>query len=189
MVKASLWGAALLSLCASGCDGTTPAGASDGAGTGAAGLAEIDASTTVTMKRAGCFGACPVYSVRIGGDGSVEFSGESYVRFIGEATGQVPAGDVERLVGAMLDADYFSLSSESGCGPGDDLTFTTDASGATISLTLGEQTKTIQDYHGNSCAPRVLRSIEDLIDEIAGTASWVKCDTPDGYCYRAQGGD
>jgi hypothetical protein len=135
------------------------------------------------MQREGCYGPCPVYSVRVQGDGSVAFTGESSVRVVGAATGQVPTADVERLVGAMLDSDYFSLESDGGCGPGDRVTFTTDASGATTSLTWGERTKTIRDYHGNSCAPRVLRSIEDLIDEIAGTALWVKCETADGFCY------
>ena len=93
---------------------------------------------------------------------------------MGEATAQVPVADVSGLVGAMLDADYFSLETDGGCRPGDSVTFTTDASGATTSLTLGERTKTIRDYHGNSCAPPVLRPIEDLIDEVAGTARWVR---------------
>jgi hypothetical protein len=144
--------------------------------------AEIDANTVVTLQREGCFGLCPVYSVRIGGDGSVAFTGEQYVKVHGEATGQVPIADVSGLVGAMLDVSYFSLESDGGCRPGDHGTSFTDSSGATTSLTWGQQTKAIRVYHGNSCVPRVLLAIEDLIDEVAGTARWVKCETPPGYC-------
>ncbi|MEY2934117.1 MAG: hypothetical protein RL033_4866 [Pseudomonadota bacterium] len=144
--------------------------------------AEIDANTVVTLQRDSCYGGCPVYSVRMEGDGSVAFNGKQFVQTIGEATGQAPIADVSGLVGAMLDVDYFSLESDGGCRPGDTVTFISDASGATTSLTLGDRTKAIRDFHGNSCAPRVLRSIEDLIDEVAGTARWVKCPTPDGFC-------
>jgi hypothetical protein len=145
--------------------------------------AEIDANTVVTLQRYGCYGPCPVYSVRLGGDGSVAFTGEQYVKLTGEATGQVPSADVSGLVGAMLDASYFSLESDGACGPGDRVSIASDASGATTSLSLGDRTKTISEYHGSSCAPPVLRSIENLIDEVAGTARWVKCEEPDRTCY------
>jgi hypothetical protein len=133
---------------------------------------EIDASTLIEMRRSGCFGSCPVYSVRISGDGSVVFTGEENVR-TAEATAQIPVEDVQALVDEMLDADFFDLQPLGSCGPDDVSAYTADRSSSVISLALGDQSKEISSDHGDSCSPAVLRSIEDMIDEVAGTARWV----------------
>jgi len=36
--------------------------------------------------------------------------------------------------------------------------------------------------HGNQCAPAILTTLENRIDEISNSAQWMKCDTADGVC-------
>ena len=139
-----------------------------------------DASTVVTLERTICFGVCPAYSLRIAGDGNVVYEGKHYVRVAGTAWGKIPVADVQNLVGQMMEADYFNLSVPEDCPEG----IATDFPTATTSLTLAGQTHTVEHYHGNSCAPEVLRTIEDQIDATANSSQWVNCDTTDGTCGK-----
>jgi hypothetical protein len=138
----------------------------------------IDADTLITLARSACYGSCPVYSLAISGDGSVVYNGEAFVKVMGRASAQIPVSQVQALVDQMLHADYFELSVPQNCPAG----IATDASGATTSLTLGGRTHSVQDYHGNACAPAVLREIEDAIDVLVDSEQWTRCDTEGGAC-------
>jgi hypothetical protein len=156
-----------------------PNSGSEGGGAGATvpESSVVDSATRVTLDRTPCYGACPVYSLSIGGDGTVAYFGQSAVNVKGAASKQVPVSDVQALVDLMVRADYFELSLPAACPEG----FISDAPGATTSLTLGGRTHTVVD-HGNPCAPAVLQMLEDAIDEVTGSVEWVQCDTPGGAC-------
>ena len=56
----------------------------------------------------------------------------------------------------------------------------TDNPTATVTFTTGLRTRTIADYHGNGCMPKVLRELEDEVDRVSGTARWVGCNARSG---------
>jgi hypothetical protein len=167
--------AVVLSLCA--CSGSRVGllGSRD------AGLAArpIDASTTITLERGNCYGLCPVYSLSITGDGKVSYVGNMFVKVRGAATGQVAVEAVQQLVDTMVAASYFSMAVPADCPD-----IETDAPTVTTSLTLAGQSHTVEDYHGNGCAPPVLRALEDQIDLVAQSSQWLGCVPGDYECYR-----
>ena len=143
----------------------------------------VDADTRITLERAGCYGSCPIYSLSIAGDGAVSYFGEMYVNVEGPASTQVPVDAVQALVDQMLEADYFNLSVPEHCPAG----VSTDAAGATTSLTLDGQTHTVDHYYGNPCAPASLGLLENAIDSVAGSDVWLRCDTASGACCDPAG--
>jgi cysteine-rich repeat protein len=101
--------------------------------------------------------------------------GRQLVKVVGTAYGQIPVSDVQELVRAMEQANYFNLTASWSCSndfPG--------ASLVTTSLTVAGATHIVENE--NACAPTVLTTIEDRIDAVAHSAQWVKRDTPDGTC-------
>jgi hypothetical protein len=138
----------------------------------------VDASTVITLDRTVCFGFCPSYSLRIGGDGTVVYSGRQFVKVVGTASAQVPVSDVQALVNEMEQANYFNLTVPQTCARG----IATDYPTATTSLTLGGATHTVEHYGGNPCAPTVLTTLEDRIDAVAHSTQWVDCGTAAGFC-------
>lgn len=141
-------------------------------------VSTVDARTVITLKRDYCFGMCPVYSLTIGGDGTVTYQGTQYVNVVGTATSQIAVSDVQSLVDQMMQADYFNLSVPATCPQG----MWTDMPTSTTSLTLDNQSHSIVYDHGNQCAPAILSTLENRIDEISNSAQWVKCDTANGIC-------
>jgi hypothetical protein len=145
----------------------------------ASGTDVVDANTTITLDRTVCFGACPSYSLSIGGDGTVTYTGRQFVKLVGTATSQIPLADVQSLVDEMERSDYFHLTVPDTCPQG----MATDNPTATTSLQIAGKSHVVTDYHGAPCAPAVLRTLEDRIDSVAQSAQWVKCDGAD-YCAR-----
>ena len=143
----------------------------------------IGSDTQVVLERTECYGSCPVYSLSIAGDGTIAYFGKKYVNVKGPASRQVSISAVQDLVDQMLRADYFNLSVPSDCPAGS----STDAPGAITSLTLSGQTHTVYHSYGDACAPAGLRPLEDAIDVLADSATWLECDTPSGACCDPTG--
>ena len=124
--------------------------------------------TVVRLERTECYGTCPAYSVEIHGDGSVEYEGKAYVGKKGKQRGQIAPEAVVALAGRFDKAGFFRLHWADPCDA-----VATDNPTAKISFTTGLRTRTIEDYHGNGCMPKVLRELEDEVDRVAGTARWI----------------
>lgn len=133
-------------------------------------------NVTITMDRTACFGACPDYSLVIYGNGTVHYDGHRYVSVTGKQTATIPQEDVNRLVRKSIEIGYFGLR-DSYTEPVTDLPTTT------TSVTIDGLTKKIVDYAG---APSSLKDFERMIDEISGSARWVKC--PDAQPIRNSDG-
>jgi Domain of unknown function (DUF6438)/Gram-negative bacterial TonB protein C-terminal len=124
-------------------------------------------SVRMTLRRSGCLGTCPVYSVEIGGDGSVVYSGRDYVLITGEHRSQVSQDVVSQMVGAFRKADYFSLDNEYYYR-------VTDCPAHVTSISFDGQTKSVVDYVGEEAGmPRAVAELEMTIDRLAGTERWV----------------
>jgi hypothetical protein len=122
----------------------------------------------ITLERTACFGACPVYSLRITTDGRIEYEGRRFVRVVGKATARVPPEAVSELVAEFERIHYFDLE-DKYTAPITDLPTTT------TTIRIGSRFKQVVDYFG---APAALTSLEQRIDEVAGSKRWVSVNTP-----------
>jgi hypothetical protein len=158
-----------------GAGGNTPPGSGGFSG---GNQQPVDATTVITLDRSECYGFCPSYSLTIRGDGAAAYQGRRFVKVVGAASTQLQVSAVQALVDEMVQADYFKLSVPTPCAQG----MMSDNPTATTSLTLAGRSHTVENYHGNPCAPAALTGIEDRIDEVAGSSQWTKCETSSGYC-------
>jgi hypothetical protein len=120
-----------------------------------------------SIRRTGCFGWCPVYTLRVFRDGDVEFEGEAFVQVIGRATGHLSDAELDALDDLFLRNGYLDLDSSY------DSPDATDFPSADTSYSPGGCTRSVSHYLGDFGAPRVLLAIERGIDSIAHVEQWI----------------
>lgn len=122
-----------------------------------------DSDVLITIERGACYGACPIYSVQIAGDGKVVYKGVENVKLKGEKQFEIPREKVQELIKAFENVNYFSLKDK----------YETDERGmrlpdlppVTTSITLKGKSKKVVNQYG---APKELRELEKKIEEAAG---------------------
>ena len=131
---------------------------------------------TITLERTSCLGTCPVYKLTVKSDGSVIYDGKEYVRVKGIQRSKIEPAEVERLAQAFLDIHYFELQDgyQTIKNPDGSESIVTDLPTTYTSLVLEARGKKVEDYVG---APKELKSLEQRIDEVAGTKHWVAIDS------------
>lgn len=128
---------------------------------------------SVMMERGPCYGSCPVYTVRVGGDGEVRFHGTANVEIAGESVARIPRVRVDSLFGYVdsILFDRFDPSYTYGtvaCGA-----YVTDLPIVVVSVVrFGVAKRVIHDY-GCGAAPDTLYELHRYIDAIAGTQHWI----------------
>lgn len=127
----------------------------------------VASPTLASLARSPCYGWCPVYSVVVSMDGSVDYTGVRFVKTIGEAHGQLSPTDVEALKKLFLDNYYFNMQDSY------EQIEITDAPSAQTSFNDGTRSKSISHYYGDSSAPPELRQIEEGFDRIVGIEQWI----------------
>ena len=128
--------------------------------------ARHDDPIEITLERTACFGPCPVYTVRITGDGGVEYTGTQIVRVVGSATAQISRAAVRDLADKFIKMGYFELDNAY-------YSSSEDISSTITSIQLGSRTKSVVR---NVAGPAALREIEWQIDRVAGVARWTTVD-------------
>ena len=130
-------------------------------------------SSSVRIEHWGCFGACPAYSVTLHGDGRVDYQGTAFVDATGQHTYRIPPGAVAALIERLRGRDLWSMNGLYAAP-------ITDNATTVISLTIGGQTRNIQDYVGSLVGmPQNVSVSEDDIDAVADAGSLVNL-TVDG---------
>ena len=107
---------------------------------------------------------CPVYSFTISGDGRVNYEGSMGVKTRGKKAHSISAKQVEELVAEFDKVKFFSLNNEYN----DHRIDHTNA--ITISLTVGERTKTIYVSHGE---PEALDILLRKVVEVSGVKQYL----------------
>jgi hypothetical protein len=97
----------------------------------------------IVLRRSGCYGSCPDYSVAIRGDGSVLYEGVSYVDVEGKHSYHLSPADVAKLVDSPRAIDFWSLRSSYRTG-------VTDNPSYLVSVQMGEREHHLEDYVGQS---------------------------------------
>ena len=138
-------------------------------------------SVMISLQRTLCYGECPAYSVTIWGDGKVEFNGREFVNTIGLKTYTISRNSVDSLVREIFAIDFFSFNdsyitqrtlSHLPDGRVDTvITQVTDLPTQYVTVKIGTQKKTVEDYYGT---PKAIRELENKIDSVAKTSQWVK---------------
>jgi hypothetical protein len=129
---------------------------------------QIPSDFTVKMERRACFGACPVYTVKVYGNGNVEYSGVKFVRVTGQQNKQISTAEAARLYKAAEEIKIFDLQDEYTAN-------ITDLPSTNLTITYNNRTKKIHDYYG---APAELTEFEKLVDEVADTDEWINTYNP-----------
>jgi Domain of unknown function (DUF6438) len=145
----------------------------------------FEAGDFVSLQREGCFGACPVYEIRVFETGRVQFTGIAFVCAKGVHETQIDAALSRDLLGDLLGGGLLELTWEPGA-------LIADAPSAYITWSRGQASHRIERHHGDPRAPRLLVSMERAIDEVAGSDRWLPkriggdliCEFPDGSRKR-----
>jgi hypothetical protein len=118
-----------------------------------------------TMHRAPCYGPCPVYSVAVHDDGTVDWEGQQHVKVVGKARGSITPAQVDDLRHAFADARFDTL---------EDYTREDSTDAASIELTFRYPwgMKRVVHYQGDDGAPRALDLLENTFDRIVGSERW-----------------
>ena len=123
------------------------------------------ADLVITLERTACHGTCPVYKLTISEDGKVIYEGRNFVEVEGEQTESLSPTQIQDLVAAFEQADFFSLRDYIDNNAGDSQSVIT-------SITIDGKTKTVNHYYGDSSAPQELFELESRIDEITNSKQW-----------------
>ena len=128
---------------------------------------------SITLERTPCYGTCPVYRLSITGNGAVSFEGRQHVQRPGVATGHISEEQVQALVSAFEEADFFALADRYEYGEPTCSRYVTDHPSAVTTYTIGGRSKTVRHDYGCRGAPQQLTKLEAQIDSVAGASRWI----------------
>jgi len=138
----------------------------------------------VKLTRTACFGSCPVYTVTIHPDGSVDWRGTQYVAAVGARHGRIADDGFARLARAIEKVRFFELDENGqlprpstcthhrGTGECDfpDIVVCTDTPTSTVTITRDNVSHTTSHEH---CQATPLDLLEEEIDDVARTRAWI----------------
>jgi hypothetical protein len=124
----------------------------------------------IQFERSTCYGTCPAYKLKIGGDGRVEYEGVKFVKQEGRKEGRIAAVDLKRLVTEFLKAQFSTIDqfSSEKCT----CTLCTDMPTVTTEFHVKGTSHRVEHYYGCRCAPKLLWDLEQSIDKIVHTEQW-----------------
>jgi hypothetical protein len=131
-------------------------------------------SVTIEMSRGPCFGPCPSYTIRIRGNGRVEYVGGRHSK-PGSQVGSVTSEQVGNILRA-LDETHFSAL--------DDRAFSWcfDTPSVAVSVFMDGTTKRVVSDESCVGAKSGLQAqfvrVTNEIDRVVGSDQWVKCEGP-----------
>ena len=127
-------------------------------------------SVDISLKRGSCYGACPVYEIRIQGDGSARYEGTTFVRTKGPEIVKIAPQMLTNLLESFDRAGFSTI---------DDRAFGVcfDAPHTIITISIDGYTKTvnIDDCFGNSRPKVGVIELGRQIDDAVGSKRWVEC--------------
>lgn len=129
-----------------------------------------NSKVAITLSRSGCFGSCPSYIVTLSTEG-IAFEGQSFIVAPGKHRDFIDPDEVRSLAKRFVAADFYSMDSEYVAGVTDNPTYS-------LSISIGERTKKVEDYVGSWVGmPSVISDLEQEVDSVAKTERWIEGDT------------
>lgn len=115
-------------------------------------------SVEIQLRRTGCYGSCPVYSVHLYGDGRVEYRGDLYVSALGIRKYRVAPSTVAGLTRRFFEKGFFSFCA-SYRQPA------TDLPAVETSVKLADVTASVFVY--GHAAPEGLEELDAQVESVA----------------------
>jgi hypothetical protein len=136
--------------------------------------APLSSNWQATMRRTGCYGRCPSYTVSVTGDGKVSFTGERFVATSGEQAGAALPEALERLQEKIQSPQVAAIGNsyvagEAACG-----VWATDFPTITLDFSVDGRERHVRHYLGCEKAPQALRDLETMIDAAADVHRWTQ---------------
>ncbi len=122
------------------------------------------------MERTPCFGACPVYEVKLYSNGLLLYNGKRFTEKTGCCYRKVPKGEVKSITDYIVASVFFELENKypvSGKAP-------TDLPGSTLYFKHGNIEKTITEQSWET--PILLIEIEKKVDSLINPKILQFCD-------------
>ena len=124
-------------------------------------------NVAITLERNACFGICPIYSLKVFGNGTVVYNGERFVNMTGQKISTISQQKVRELVEEFYKINYFGLNETYN------KIVKTDQPTVITSINITGVYKSVFDNYG-SIAPQGLRLLENKIDEITNSSKWIE---------------
>ncbi|MEF3083183.1 ankyrin repeat domain-containing protein [Luteimonas sp. SMYT11W] len=122
----------------------------------------------ISLRRTGCFGSCPAYSVEIQGDGAVTYEGHGWVDVEGVHRYEIPPSQVALLVADITRRNLWSMDSSYRAPVTDNPTHV-------LTLRMGEHVHRIDDYAGVMIGmPRDIREFQAHVDKVGQVEAWTR---------------
>jgi hypothetical protein len=141
--------------------------AASGAGVSSPIQSDLAADDFVELRRTGCFGACPQYTVRVYADGRVFWTATGYVHTVGAVGATVAPQEARALIETIRTSGFWDLRDRY-------VRQMSDLPSAITTLHVGAREKSVIN-HGSFAPPR-LQELEIAIDVAANTHQWVHGD-------------
>ena len=147
---------------------------------------DVPVDARIRLQRTSCLGTCPVYTVTVAADGTVNFDGERHVRVVGRQTARIGRSVVARLLASAERIHFFDLRDAYRVieHPDGTVSGPSDLSTTIVTITVNGRTKRVEDYFGT---PDDLAPFEREIDEAAGTKRWIFLDEETLEALRTSG--
>lgn len=130
-------------------------------------------SAVIELSRGYCFGSCPVYMIRLHGDGDMEFIGKQSVRVEGTQTAKLSPGQFLQAMEILNRAHFASL---------DDRAFSWcfDTPTVSVAVSMDGYSKLVSSDAGcvgakSGVQARFVQATEDF-EKLVGTERWVRCE-------------
>ena len=130
--------------------------------------ARAEPARVVSLSRSVCFGMCPAYDVTLYDDGTLTYEGKDHVKTVGRKTKTIDAATITKVKQAIADSGIQKLGAHC-C----DCQEWTDHPTAVIGFEAGGQWTTIVDYHGCTKTPAAVRELEETLDKLLGTETFI----------------
>jgi Domain of unknown function (DUF6438) len=117
----------------------------------------------IGLERTRCLSNCPAYTVMISADGTFRYTGEYGVEHLGDHTGKVSVGQLNQVMSFINEAGFTEFETSYSAA-------FLDAPTSYVMVKKGRDTKVIENYANSG--PATLWAIEQLIDDLLGTAEW-----------------
>lgn len=130
----------------------------------------------ITLERTMCYGTCPIYSLAIYEDGTVEYFGHQYVNSVGLYKSSISKSSLNTLISFATSKGYSDLLNEyyTVIDTAEDGSLIeiqiSDLPTKISSLKLVGKRKIVKNYYG---APKWLSEFETKIDSVVNVIKWV----------------
>lgn len=127
---------------------------------------QFSEATEIEMRTTACFGQCPVYTIKINGQGGASYLGKMFVEKEGRYTKRFSAGEVNSLIRSFEKADFWSFENEYSSN-------VTDLPTTFLIFKHEGQQKKIKMYYGY---PDELKELADYVKTAAESSGWEKVE-------------